>query len=89
MVGVAAWDDLNQIGAWIGKDNPRTARAILERILQTIEQLQAFPGLSRRGRAHGTYERVVSGTPYVIVFEIRKEPAAVVIVAVAHGAQDR
>lgn len=63
------WDDLNHIGAWIAKDNPRAARVVLERILQTIEQLQTFPGLSRHGRAGGTCERVVSGTPYIIVFE--------------------
>ena len=87
VVDVAAWDDLNHIGAWIGKDNPRAARAVLERILQTMEQLRAFPGLSRRGRVRGTCERVVSGTPYIIVFEFRQDPAAVVIVAVAHGAQ--
>lgn len=88
-VDVAAWDDLNHIGAWIGKDNPRAARAVLERILQTIEQVQAFPALSRRSRVHGTYERVVSGTPYIIVFEIRQEPPAIVIVAVSHAAQNR
>ena len=89
VVDVAAWDDLNQIGAWIAKDNPRAARAVLEKILQTIEQLHYFPRLSRVGRARGTCERVVAGTPYIIVFELRQEPPAVVITAVAHGAQNR
>ena len=84
-----AWDDLNQIGAWIAKDNPQAARAVLEKILQTIELLQWFPRLARAGRARGTYERVVAGTPYIIVFELRESPAAVVIAAVAHGAQHR
>lgn len=86
---VAAWDDLNRIGAWIAKDNPQAARALLQKILQTIEHLHAFPRLARAGRARGTYERVVARTPYIIVFELRQNPAAVVIVAVAHGAQDR
>ena len=56
VVDATAWDDLNQIGAWIAKDNLRAARAMLERILQTIEQLQSFPRLARQGRAHDTYE---------------------------------
>jgi toxin ParE1/3/4 len=89
VVDVAAWNDLNHIAAWIAKDNPSAARAVLEKILQTSEHLHAFPRLSRPGRARGTYERVVSGTPYIIVFELRQNPAAVLIVAVAHGAQRR
>jgi plasmid stabilization system protein ParE len=89
VVDVAAWDDLNQIGAWIGRDNPQAARAVLERIMQTIEHLQAFPRLSRIGRARGTYERVVAGTSYIIVFELWKSPPAVVITAIAHGARNR
>jgi hypothetical protein len=39
------------------------------------------------GRARGTYERVVAGTSYIIVFELWQNPPAVVIVAVAHGAR--
>jgi plasmid stabilization system protein ParE len=89
VVDVAAWDDLNHIGAWIAKDNPSAARAVLEKILQTIEHLHAFPRLSRPGRARGTYERVVAGTPYIVVFELQRHPTALVIVAVAHGARNR
>ncbi len=89
VVDVAAWDDLNHIGAWIGKDNPSAARAVLEKILRTIEHLHAFPRLARPGRARGTYERVVPGTPYLIVFELRQNPAVIIIVAVAHGARNR
>jgi ParE toxin of type II toxin-antitoxin system, parDE len=40
VVDPTAWDDLNQIGAWIAKDNPRAARAMLERISANVEQLQ-------------------------------------------------
>jgi plasmid stabilization system protein ParE len=89
IVDAAAWDDLNQIGSWIGKDNPRAARAVLENILRTIEQLQRFPRLARAGRARGTFERVVAGTPYIIVFELWQNPSALVVTAVAHGARNR
>ena len=74
VVDATAWDDLNQSGAWIAKDNPRAARAMLQRILQTIEQLQWFTRLARQGRTLGTYERVVAATPYIIDFELWQNP---------------
>ena len=41
------------------------------------------------GRAAGTYEWVVVGLPYVIVYELNDEAAEVAIIAVFHGSQDR
>ena len=89
VVDATAWSDLNDIGTWIGKDSPAAARQILRRILQTIEQLHRFPGLARPGRAQRTYERLVAGTPYIIVFELREHPAAMIITALVHGARNR
>jgi toxin ParE1/3/4 len=89
VVDAKAWTDLDQIGAWIAKDNPAAARDIVRRILETIAQLERFPRLARRGRVAGTHERLVAGTPYIIVFELWNEPLAVVITAVAHGRRDR
>lgn len=89
VVDATAWQDLNDIGTWIGKQSPEAARRVLTRILQTIEHLQSFPRLSRPGRVNGTYERVVTHTPYIVVFELWQKPAAVVVVAVVHGARDR
>ena len=89
VVDAKAWADLDHIGAWIAKDDPRAARDVLRRILATIAQLERFPRLSRAGRVRGTRERVVPGTPYIIVFELWNEPLAVVITAVAHGRRNR
>ena len=63
VVEARAWDDLNQIGIWIAKDNRPAARRIVRQILETAAQLPQFPGLARRGRVHGTYERVVAVRP--------------------------
>jgi toxin ParE1/3/4 len=41
------------------------------------------------GRARGTYEWVVVGLPYIIVYEIDEVAQEVAIVAVFHGARDR
>ena len=73
VVDAKAWADLDHIGAWM-KDDPRAAPDVLRRILATIAQLERFPCLSRPGRVRGTRERLVPGTPYIIVLEILNEP---------------
>lgn len=89
VVDAAAWRDLDDIGSWIAKDRPAAARAVLLNILRTIEQLQHFPRMARPGRAKGTYERVVSSTPYIVVFQLWQNPPVLVVVAVVHGARKR
>lgn len=89
VVDATAWTDLDDIGTWIAKDSPQAAKSALAKILQTVEQLQRFPRLARLGRVRGTYERLVSGTPYIIVFELWDDQGAIVITAIVHGARDR
>jgi toxin ParE1/3/4 len=89
IVDSAALADLNDIAAWIAQDQPAAARRVLIAILSTIEQLQYFPGLARPGRAGQTWERVVPHTPYIVVFEFTKNPTAIIVIAVVHGARDR
>lgn len=89
VVDATAWRDLKDIGTWIARDNATAARRVLESILHTIAQLEHFPRLARPGRVRGTYERLVAGTPYIVVFELWVKPAAVVVTAVVHGARNR
>lgn len=84
-----AWRDLDDIGTWIARDNAPAAQRVLEHILQTTERLQEFPNLARPGRSAGTYECRVTGTPYIVVFQIEDRPKAVVVTAVVHGARMR
>ena len=81
--------DIEGLVAWVAKDSPQGARSMVERILQTIERLALFPEMGHKGRDEGTYERGVSDTPYIVVYEIRKKPSAVLVIAVVHGARDR
>jgi plasmid stabilization system protein ParE len=39
VVDAKAWTDLDQIDAWIAKDNPHAAREILRRIVASIEAI--------------------------------------------------
>ena len=89
VVDTTAWNDLNEIGAWIARDNPKAARRILTTILQTIQHLQHFPRLARPGRVRATFERLVPGTPYIVVFELWENPAAIIFTAIVHGARGR
>ena len=41
------------------------------------------------GRAPGTYEWVVPGLPYILVYEVHDADNLVAVAAVFHGAQDR
>jgi len=81
--------DIDGFAAWVAKDSAQGARSMVSRILGTIERLNLFPEMGHKGTDEGTYERIVSGTPYIIVYEIRKKPSAVLAIAVVHGARDR
>ena len=89
VIDEVAVGDLEQIEAWIAKDDPRAATFTLETILTAIDRLSIFPKMGRVGRAIGTYERVVSGTPYIIVYELRSRSATLIVTAVFHGARQR
>jgi toxin ParE1/3/4 len=85
----AAYDDLDRIYAWIAKDRPRAADSVIDRVLESTEKLGHLPYMGHVGKAPGTYEWVVTGLPYVVVYKIDSDNNEVQITAVFHGAQDR
>jgi plasmid stabilization system protein ParE len=68
-----ASDDLDEIYAWIAKDRPEAADSVNDRILAAIESLARLPQMGHAGRVPGTYEWVVHGLPYIIVFRSAQE----------------
>lgn len=84
-----AYKDLDRIFDWIAKDRPRSAHSVIERILESTERLGRFPHLGHIGRARGTFEWVVTGLPYIVVYRINANDNLVEVIAVVHGAQDR
>ena len=85
----AAYDDLDRIYAWIAKDRPRSADSAIDRILESADQLGHFPYMGHVGKAPGTYEWVVTGLPYIVIYEVDIDNNEVKITAVFHGAQNR
>lgn len=81
--------DLEGIYNWIAQDNPTAARAVVERVFESVEHLAAFPYMGHSGRDAGTLEWVVPRLPYIVVYEVYAERDEVIIAAVVHGAQER
>jgi toxin ParE1/3/4 len=57
-------------------------------IRAALELLSYFPRFGHPGIAPGTYEWLVRGTPYVIVYEVAGRDELMVL-GVFHGAQER
>ena len=70
---------------YIAQDSPGSAEQVQGRILESVELLDQFPNAGRPGRILGTRELVVTGTPYVIPYRIRRN--WIEIIAVFHGRQ--
>ena len=84
----AVYDDLERIHSWIARDRPRTAGSVIGRILESAERLGELPYIGHVGRTRGTYEWVVTGLPYILVYKIDADNNEVQIIAVFHGARD-
>jgi len=61
------------------------ADRVTKRIVASIQQLAAFPMSGRAGRVPGTRELVISNTPFIAAYAIKK--TGIVILAIYHGAQ--
>lgn len=81
--------DLESIYSWIAKDNPAAAKAVVERLFASAEHLASFPKMGHVGRDARTFEWVVPGLPYIVIYEVAATRGAVIVTAVMHGAQDR
>jgi toxin ParE1/3/4 len=77
--------DLDEIEAYIARDNPAAAQTVLDRIHKRVSELRDQPRIGRPGRITGTRELVVSRTPYVVAYSV--EDQSVEIIAVIHGAR--
>ncbi len=89
-IQAAALADLERIFEWISRDSPVNARSVTDRILDAIETTVAsFPFIGRNGRRIGTREWVVTGLPYIVIYEVDTARRLVIVRAVYHTAQQR
>ncbi len=64
---------LVEIRSYIAKNYPRAGRQVAARILESVDRLAGYPHIGPSGRAIGTRELVVSGTPYVIPYRVTED----------------
>ena len=83
----AALTDLRSIYDYLKEENPAVAVSVIARIKISLERLTTFPKSGRTGVVSETYEIVVSGLPYIVVYKLTD--TLVEIIAVFHSAQNR
>lgn len=81
--------DLADQIAYIAADNPSAARRVADAIGRTALALGDMP-TGRPGRVTGTYEKSVTGLPYILAYAISRAGGeeAVGIVRVIHTSRD-
>ncbi|MBV9826464.1 MAG: type II toxin-antitoxin system RelE/ParE family toxin [Alphaproteobacteria bacterium] len=84
---LAAERDLRDIAEWIGDRNRDAAFRIVDRIEKSIDTLKKFPELGRPGRVDGTRELVITGTSYLVIYEVAEAQEKIDIVRILHSAQ--
>jgi toxin ParE1/3/4 len=85
----AARQQIQAIYDYITERNPAAAKRVVARIRAAAAHLRAFPYSGRFGVVPDTHEWVVRGLSYILVYEVRPDDDAVVVMAVFHGAQGR
>lgn len=78
-----ALSDLEQQVVYIARDNPAAARRVAKRLRDTGEALAEF-ATGYPGRVSDTYEKSVTGLPYVIAYALSPGDTALTILYVIH-----
>jgi toxin ParE1/3/4 len=91
LVREQAWLDLEELGVFIGKDNPAAAGEVVRQLRLSFEQLAPMPQLGRIVTKIKTSEELrmwlsPAFRNYLIFY--RELPDGVEIVRVLHGARD-
>lgn len=84
-----ALDDLKQQLGYLSADDPHAARKIVAKLRVTGDKLADF-ATGHQGRVSGTYEKSVSGLPYVIAYALTLHEGReiVAILRVIHTSRD-
>ncbi|GGF21993.1 toxin Y4kP [Aliidongia dinghuensis] len=76
---------LDEIGTYIGKDNPMAANHVVMTIVAGVLRLRDRPLTGRLGRVAGTRELSIGGTNYIVAYRIVQDD--VEILTILHAAQ--
>ena len=77
--------DLKNIEDYIREDNPTAAVSTVRCIVESTKRLSLFPNMGRLGRSVNTRELIISGTPYIVKYQLRQD--RIIILRVLHAAR--
>jgi toxin ParE1/3/4 len=80
-----ATSHLRAVFEYIARENATAAETLVERIFSAVERLERYPQMGRVGRVHGTRELIITGTPYVVPYRVRRDQ--IEVLAVFHAAR--
>jgi len=80
-----ALSDLDELMAYIAKDNPETATKVSKKIWETTLMLSNHPAMGKPGRVPGTREMVATGTSYIVPYRVVGNE--VQILRILHGSR--
>ena len=84
----AALGDLAEIYVWIADRSPFSAASVLDEIFDAMQRLGRMPQIGHAGRAKDTFEWVISGHSYVIVYELGRAADRLIVIGVFRGTQE-
>lgn len=77
--------DLEEAASFISSDNGKAATSTVRRVFEAIDYLSTFPSMGRCGRVPNTRELIVSGTPFVVIYQMRCH--VIFILRILHSAR--
>ncbi len=85
----AAASDFDNVIDYLNRESPAAARRVATELFAATRGLGAY-ATGRPGRVSGTYEKVLRGLPYIVVYSIdlSTTPEEIVVLRVIHGARD-
>ncbi len=83
----AALDDFDAVIAHIAAEEPAAARRVAKTIDRAARQLGAR-AIGRPGRVGSTYEKSVSGLPWIIAYALDDAIGRLIVLRVIHTARD-
>jgi len=82
-----ALQNLDNEAEYIAKNDPATARLVIQRIFDAVNLLSENPALGHAGRIHGTRELIVPKTRYIIPYRVRPRLNRIEILRIFHSSR--
>ena len=80
-----AIEDLQSAHEYLAAENEKASAESADRIVSAVERLEQFPQMGRTGRVDATRELVVTGTPFIAAYRLKRD--SIQILAILHAAR--